>query len=381
VSRPPTVSFVVPTYNFARYLGECIPSLLAQDYRDFEVLVMDDASTDATAEVARSFDDPRVRHVRNPTNLGHLRNFNRGLELARGRYLWLISADDRLRHPGALGRYVRLLEAHARVGYVFCPAIALVDGAETTLVDYSWHGERDAIVPGPRFLRRLLAGNTIVAASGMARRECYARAGHFPLDLPYSGDWYLWCMFALDWEVAYVAEPLVNYRWHAASMGSQLRTHDLRRCIVDDLNVLYRVRAAAAAAGQSAVVAASRRPLALVYARGLARVAEEGRGAPALTAEEFEASLARHLEDPAEARWVRARAWAAAADWCYRWGDFAGARRYAWAALRQDWRMPKALASALLLLGGRPGVHLRRAVAASRRSLARDARRVTVAAF
>jgi glycosyltransferase involved in cell wall biosynthesis len=371
VSRPPAVSFVVPAYNFARYLGECVRSLLVQDYRDFEVLVMDDASTDATPEVARSFGDPRVRHVRNPTNQGHLRNFNRGVELARGRYVWLISADDRLRHPGALGRYVRLLEAQSRVGYVFCPAIALVDGRETTLVDYSHHGARDAIFPGAAFARHLLAGNTVVAASAMARRECYARCGPFPLDLSHSSDWYMWCMVALHWDVAYVAEPMVNYRWHAASLGSRLRAHDLRRCVLDDLAVLYRVRAAAAAVGHPEIVAASRRPLALVYARGLARMTEQGRGTPALTVEEFEASLARHLPDPAEARYVRARALAEVADWCYRWGDLAGARRHAWAALRQDVWMPKVLASALLLLGGRAGVRVRRAAAAFRRGWAR----------
>jgi hypothetical protein len=259
------------------------------------------------------------------------------------------------------------------VGYVFCPAVALVDGRETALVDYSWHGRRDAVFSGPAFLRRLLAGNTIVAASGMARRECYARTGSFPLDLPYSGDWYIWCMFALHWDVAYVAEPLVNYRWHAASMGSQLRTHDLRRCIADDLNVLYRVRAAAAEAGRGDVVRASRRPLAMVYARGLARLTEQGRAAPALTPEEFEASLGLHLADPVEARWVRARAWAEVANWCYRWGDLAGARRCTWAALREDWRMPKVLASAVLLLAGRAGVRIRRAVAARHGHAARAA--------
>jgi hypothetical protein len=372
MSRPPTVTFVVPTYNFAHYLGDCVRSILGQDYADFEVLVMDDASTDATPEVARGFADARVRHVRNETNLGHLGNFNRGVALARGRYVWLISADDRLRHASVLGRYVRLLEAEPRVGYVFCPAIALVDGRETTLVDYSRHADRDTVFEGPAFVRRLLAGNTIVAASGMARRECYTRAGFFPLDLPYSADWYIWCMFALQWDVAYVAEPMVNYRWHSASMGSQLRTHDLRRCVFDDLTVLYRVRAAAAAAGHDEIVEASRRPLAVVYARGLARIAGDGQGPPALTPEEFEASLARHL-DPAEARYVRARAWAAVADWCYRWGDLTAARRCSWAALRQDWRMPKVLASTLLLMGGPAGVRVRRAVAASRRGLRRVA--------
>ena len=105
----PTVSFVVPCYKLAHLLGECVDSILGQTYRDFEVLIMDDCSPDNTAEVAQSFTDPRVRHVRNEPNLGHLRNYNKGIELARGKYVWLISADDRLRRPYVLERYVRCL--------------------------------------------------------------------------------------------------------------------------------------------------------------------------------------------------------------------------------------------------------------------------------
>src|SRR5437016_5697097 len=100
----PRVTFVVPCYKLGHLLAECLKSILAQTYRDFEVLVMDDCSPDDTAEVARSFHDPRVKHIRNEPNLGHLRNYNRGLDLAEGEYIWLVSADDRLRKPYVLER-------------------------------------------------------------------------------------------------------------------------------------------------------------------------------------------------------------------------------------------------------------------------------------
>src|SRR5262249_32156328 len=119
----PTVTFVVPCFKLAHFLPECIGSILSQSYRDFEVLIMDDCSPDSTPQVAQSFNDPRVRHVRNERNLGHLRNFNKGIGLARGEYIWLISADDRLRRPYVLERYVQLLQAHPEVGYAFCPAV------------------------------------------------------------------------------------------------------------------------------------------------------------------------------------------------------------------------------------------------------------------
>src|SRR5262245_13776741 len=81
----PTVSFVVPCYGLAHLLPECVHSILRQSYRDFEVLIMDDCSPDDTATVAKSFRDERVRHIRNEANIGHLRNYNTGISLARGR--------------------------------------------------------------------------------------------------------------------------------------------------------------------------------------------------------------------------------------------------------------------------------------------------------
>src|ERR1700754_1046169 len=102
--KNPKVTFFVPCYNLAHLLPECINSILAQTYGDFEVLIMDDCSPDNTAEVARSFRDPRVQHVRNPENLGHLKNYNKAIAMARGAYIWLISADDKLRTPYVLER-------------------------------------------------------------------------------------------------------------------------------------------------------------------------------------------------------------------------------------------------------------------------------------
>ena len=79
----PKVSFIVPCYKLAHLLPECVGSILAQTHEDFEILIMDDSSPDNTSEVARSFGDTRVVHMRNKVNLGHLRNYNEGIELSR----------------------------------------------------------------------------------------------------------------------------------------------------------------------------------------------------------------------------------------------------------------------------------------------------------
>jgi glycosyltransferase involved in cell wall biosynthesis len=125
---------------------------LKQTYGDYEVLIMDDCSPDQTPEVARLFRDQRVRHIRNEKNLGHLRNYNKGIGLSRGKYVWLISADDCLRYAYTLGRYVQFMEERPEVGYVFSPAVRLQDDQETEVVSWSIHGDHDAIFKGHTFL-------------------------------------------------------------------------------------------------------------------------------------------------------------------------------------------------------------------------------------
>src|SRR4029450_1187387 len=196
----PGVPFLVPCYKLAHLLPECVGSILSQSYGDFEILIMDDCSPDDTPTVAQAFGDSRIKHVRNDPNLGHLRNYNKGINLARGRYVWLISADDRLRRPYVLERYVQLMERHPTVGYVFCPAVGLENGTETSVIEWTVGAAGDAIVNGRRFLRRLIEANCVGTPAGLVRRECYDRLGPFRLALPYAGDWYLWCLFALPFE-------------------------------------------------------------------------------------------------------------------------------------------------------------------------------------
>jgi len=92
---------------------------------------MDDCSPDDTPRVAAAFTDPRVRYVRNEPNLGHLQNYNKGLSLARGEYLWLISADDRLRRPYVVERFVKRMDARRDAGL---GAATFVVGVQETVV-------------------------------------------------------------------------------------------------------------------------------------------------------------------------------------------------------------------------------------------------------
>jgi glycosyltransferase involved in cell wall biosynthesis len=231
----PLVSFVVPCYNLAHFLGECVQSLLAQSYTKFEILILDDCSPDNTAEIATSFLDPRVRFIRNDQNLGHLRNYNKGIAAAIGKYVWLISADDVLRQPYALDRYVQVMEANPSVGYVFSPAVRLFDGRQLGTLSSSVCSSTDTIINGREWLAKLIHRNCIVAPSVMVRKSCYESLGAFPLNLPWNGDWYLWCLFALHFDVAYIAEPMVCYREHELNISHSLLAQSSSSCAAADL--------------------------------------------------------------------------------------------------------------------------------------------------
>jgi glycosyltransferase involved in cell wall biosynthesis len=104
-----TVSVIIPTYNYAAYVGEAIESVLAQTVQDFQLIVVDDGSTDNTPEVLSSFNDPRIEIVRTP-NGGICAACNEGLARARGEFIGFLGADDRWR-PQKLERQIRMMEA------------------------------------------------------------------------------------------------------------------------------------------------------------------------------------------------------------------------------------------------------------------------------
>lgn len=238
----PLVTFVVPCYNYAHWLGQCVSSILAQNYENFEVLIMDNCSTDDTPEVAQSFQDARVRHVRNDSNLGAEGNFNKGLTLARGKYAWILPADDLLRSPSVLRRFVDVMEQNVDLGFVFCRAIELDGEKERGVVWWADLGDQDCTWNNSTFVPRLIESNCIAFSSVLLRKECLNHVGMFPVDLPYAADWYLWIMLAMHYSVRYLAEPMVFSRVGQDSLTSQQSREYARICLGDELSLLWRVR-------------------------------------------------------------------------------------------------------------------------------------------
>lgn len=362
------VTFVVPCYRLAHYLGACLQSLLAQSFARLEVIVMDDCSPDHTAAVAGACRDPRLRYVRNERNLGHLRNYNRGISLAAGKYVWLISADDCLLAPDALARYLDLMERDDRLAFAFSPAMGIGAAGEARgIVPWTRPFAGDRTLSGRRLLTTLARGNCVAAPSVLARRDCYEAAGGFPLDLSHAGDWYLWCAFALRGRVAYIDAPLACYRAHPDNMSSALRAS--RREVVweDQKKVRCRLKSMAESSGLAQIAALCREEIAMACAMRLAESAQ----CPSLP--QAEELLERELEeiaDRGERLRIEARVYGHLADHNVGHQRRARAEQFYRGALRHGDRRLGYAAKLALLKMGPLGARIRRLAAGVRSTLA-----------
>jgi len=318
---------------------------------------MDDCSPDNTGEVAGRYEDKRVNYVRNDPNLGNLRNYNKGIGLCRGKYVWLISADDYLRDSRVLERYVGLLESNPRMGYTCCSGFSVVDGEERGLISYSMCYERDRVVKGHKFLKKLLRGNVVLAASGLVRRECYEKLGMFPLSkgMVWTGDWYLWCLFALFYDVGFFATPMVCYREHGLSMTTILKDQNSPALALGDIAVPWMIRRRADAAGFRKVSQECLEAIAYTYIRVMTRAEHS------ISGSQFEESLGQYAVTDTEKIWLRARVYAGVGDGRYWQGHCEEAQRLYRASLSADPSRANVLAKVFLLWLGQSGRFIRRA--------------------
>jgi len=218
----PLASVVVSCYNYGHYVGECLDSIFRQTLADLEVIVVNDASTDHTAEVLRRIRDPRLITLTHEKNLGVAQAMTTGLRAARGAFVAHVDADDRYR-PEFLAETVTVLQQRPDVGLVYAD-IASMDPDGRVLED-PWRGMRTREVHGGRdtvadeFLLNL-EDNVIPAAAVIARREAWLDALPFPAWFTYESvwDWYLHLRIARTYLVAYRARTLSDYRLHPNNM-------------------------------------------------------------------------------------------------------------------------------------------------------------------
>jgi glycosyltransferase involved in cell wall biosynthesis len=219
MSGKPRVSFVVPCYNYGRFLRECLDSIFSQEgERNFEVIAVDDASTDDTAEVLASFGDPRLRVVRHAANRGHVATVNHGLAMARGEYVARIDPDDRYRPNFLLATVPKFLD-FPEVGLVYGDAALIDERGRVTVERCAGAGRRNDFRGNE--LLGILEDNHICAPTAIARREMWWRALPIPAGLAFN-DWYFNVMMARASDFYYVHQVIADYRVHTANHHTRI---------------------------------------------------------------------------------------------------------------------------------------------------------------
>jgi glycosyltransferase involved in cell wall biosynthesis len=219
-----TVSFVIPNYNHARYLGQAIESALAQTYSNVEVIVVDDGSTDDSSAVARAFGD-RIRYIYQ-CNAGLSAARNTGVQAAQGEYIALLDADD-LVEPTYAERLLSVLAQVPEAAGAYC-AFRFVDQENRPL-----YRVESRTTPPSALYGALLNGNYWVPESLLARRACYAAMGEFDTSLRACEDWDVWLRFSRHYSLVGIEDVLIRYRVVVGSMSS-----DPRRMLDNRLVVL-----------------------------------------------------------------------------------------------------------------------------------------------
>jgi glycosyltransferase involved in cell wall biosynthesis len=215
---PPVFSVVIPCFNYARYLPDCLDSIFQQvDAPEFEVIAVNDGSTDETAEILDGIRDPRLIVVHNERNLGHVATINRALPLTRGAIVSRIDPDDRY-HPQFMATVCDRLRRFPEVGLVYGRAAIIDDSGRST-------GD---ITPSPHAsdftgsdLLQLLEQNFICAPTVAARREAWVDAVPVPDGLAFH-DWYFTVLIARRYPFHFIDQVLADYRVHGSNHHSKI---------------------------------------------------------------------------------------------------------------------------------------------------------------
>ncbi len=221
----PLVSIIVPVYNGERYLRESLDSILAQTYSNFEVLLMDDASTDSTAHIIASYGS-RVRCHRQPANRGIYGNMNDGIEMARGEYIAIYHSDD-VYNRDIVEREVAFLQRYPEAGAVFCSDIFIdAEGCERGRLQLvsEVRGGRP-LGYGVIFNALLTYKNRILRCpSCMVRRSVYADVGTYrDQEFRNTSDLEMYLRIARKYPIGILEQHLFRYRWGHGNSGQRYR--------------------------------------------------------------------------------------------------------------------------------------------------------------
>ncbi len=227
--QTPLVSVVIPTYNSARFIAQAVQSVLAQAYHRYEIIVINDGSTDETKEVLRKFDS-HIQYLYQE-NRGPAAARNAGIKVAQGEYICFLDADD-VWLPNKLEVQLAFIEKNREVGLIFSDEEEW-DGEKvlhrSLLAKMLFRSDVLSQMPIQKAFRKLLIEDFIPTSMVMVRKACFAKAGLFDESLKVSEDRDMWCRIAAYFGIACLPLILGKKRVHESNISDNAElTHRSR---------------------------------------------------------------------------------------------------------------------------------------------------------
>lgn len=213
VSREPLVTVLMATHNGSRFINEALDSVFNQTYQNFEVVIVDDASTDGVAEIIQARGDSRIRCLRNDAQRRLSASLNRGIAAARGEFIARIDDDDIWVSDEKLAQQVEVFLQHPRVGLIGTHNIVI---DETGKELYRLHFP----VTNDEIKRTIFSRNPFPHSGVVVRREAMVAAGGYHEGLFYAQDYHLWLKIGRQWQLRNLPDHYIKQRIVMSSLSN-----------------------------------------------------------------------------------------------------------------------------------------------------------------
>ncbi len=212
---PPKVSVIICTYNRARFISKAIDSVLKQTYENFELIIVDDASSDNTEKKLREYtNNPKIIIHKNKNVLGISKSRNLGVSLSHGEYIAMLDSDDEWTDPMKLEKQILILNEDSEIGLVGSSMIMVKDNGEKIKEEFT--ATTDAEIR-----KLMLFDNQIFQSSVMFRKKAFEEAGGYDEKLEVAEDYDLWLRIGKKYKFANLKESTINYTVHEGSVSKR----------------------------------------------------------------------------------------------------------------------------------------------------------------
>jgi len=216
----PLISICMPNYNYEHYIKEAIESILSQTYSNFELIIVDDASTDNSAEIIKSFNDPRIKLYQNTSNIFMFPTINKAIKQAKGDIIAVIHSDD-LYEKTFLEEIVKAYNDYPDKK-VFISGVNFYHSESNYKIP--WHPYKTGGIKSQKEVLLVLAtynniGNGVNVA---IQKDCINKVGFFTETFKYIGDYDYWLRLAEEYDFVYIPKILANYRIHDSNITHSL---------------------------------------------------------------------------------------------------------------------------------------------------------------